>query len=98
MARDYSLEYDERSKKLKVWEKGELRLFRNISQEEYNRLNNGLRNNPGSGYLHFNAFLNRNFDKEVGGEYDQAYAEYKASQYKEEEKDEIGRASCRERV
>jgi len=88
MSRNYSIVYSSMKKILKVYEKGELRIFHNISYEEYKRLDNGLRNNPGSGYLHFNAFLNRNFDKEIGGEYDQLYAKYKASQYKEEEEED----------
>ena len=87
-AKDFSASYDDRTRKVKVLDHGKIRFFRDISPDEFMRLNNGLTHNPKSGYLHFQAFLSRNFDKEIGGEYDQAYAEYKRQKSEEDyEKD-----------
>lgn len=76
-AKDIKATYDYYTGKLKVIEKGQTRIFKDVPESECDKLINGLEKNPGTGYLHFNKFLSKYFDKEVDGDFDLAYKDYK---------------------
>jgi len=80
-ASDYKLKYNSYYKTLVVYQRGKKIEFRNISQKEYDRLNNGLEHNPGTGDLHYNAFYDRNEHNEVGGHIDQALDRIRSPYY-----------------
>jgi len=63
-AKDIKAEYDYYTGTLKVNEKGKIRIFKDVPESECDKLIAGLEKNPGTGYLHFNKFLSKYFDKE----------------------------------
>lgn len=94
-AKEIKASYDYYTGKLKVIEKGKTRIFKDVPESECDKLINGLERNPGSGYLHFNKFLSKYFDKEIkpsedwNEDYLEAYRRYKKEKDEEEWDKEI---------
>ena len=80
-ASDYKLKYNSYYKKLTVYQRGKKIEFRNISQKEYDKLNNGLNRNPGTGDLHYNAFYEIHAPDEINGDIEQALNKVRSPYY-----------------
>jgi len=88
-AKDIQATYEYHTGRLKVIEKGKIRIFKDVPEIDCDKLIDGLEGNPGSGYKHFIKFFSKYFDKEVGGEYDLAYKDYRKQKDEEEWDKEI---------